>query len=561
MIARKTRPQSSGERERVILRPLNRFRSNSVRLNIAHLIYVITLIATIFLVYLIDQRSTQILVRELDAVYLKNRQIEELTQTREDQEHHLVTYLGTRNSRALEDYYLATDRFITQVQTLNANQEHDEIAELEDMIVRLTPSYLNQSEAAVQAKRGRNAALYREHYEAAAAEGETIDSVLSLLNDRVFRQNTQNAAHLSEAIRLLNRNTVMITVIAAGISLFLSYLMSRSVTEPIRALTQAAKSLAAGDEHAKAPVFESIEELKNVSLAFNTMVDDLRITKEARLSEALQAEEARDNARLMRNRLTDAQLKYLQTQIDPHFLYNILNAGVQLALLEDAPKTSTYLLHTARFFRHNLRAREETSPIAQELELVDHYIYIMNVRFGDQISYTKSLEVSPQLLDVEMPTMILQPIVENALLHAFAAEEIRPEITVRLFMVGEELRLSISDNGSGMSDETKRAIFARADDKHPSITQGGGVGLDNVISRLRLYRKQRDILQIESTIGEGTCVTLVLGSPDDAPFRDSFSSSIADPTAEQVVVLSENRSPKNSAMKGTCHDDQDSPRR
>lgn len=539
MIARKTKPQYSGSQhsgteERPRPRRFGSFGPNSIRLDIAHLIYVVTLISTIFLVYLIDQRSTQILVRELDAVYRKNQQIEQLIQTREAQERHLVTYLGTRNSRSLEDYYLATDRFRAQVQELKSNQDHDEIAEIEDMIVLLTPSYLKHSDDSVQAKRGRNAALYREHYEAAAAEGETIDHFLSLLNDRVFRQNSQSAARLSEAIRLLDRNTIMIILIAAAISLLLSYLMTRSVTEPIRSLTSAAKTLAAGDEHAKVPVFESIEELKNVSLAFNTMVDDLRTTKEARLTEARQAEEARENARLMRNRLTDAQLKYLQAQIDPHFLYNILNAGVQLALLEDAPKTSTYLLHTARFFRHNLRAREETSAIAQELELVDHYIYIMNVRFGGQISYTKALEVPHEMLEVEMPTMILQPIVENALVHAFAAEELRPEITVRLFTEDEELRLSITDNGSGMSDETIRAIFTRADDKHPSITQGGGVGLDNVISRLRLYRKQRDILQIESTLGEGTCVTLILRSPGDEPFSNFFDESPAEAFSESI---------------------------
>lgn len=518
------------------------WRGNSVRLDIAHLIYVVTLIGTIFLVYLIDQRSTRILVRELDAVYHKNQQIEQLIQSREAQESHLVTYLGTRNSRALEDYYLATERFSTQIQELTFDEDRGDIAELESMIVRLAPSYIRQGDDAVQAKRGRNAALYRAHYEAAAAEGETIDQFLSLLNDRVFRQNTQSAARLSEAIRLLDRNTIRIIVIAAGISLLLSYLMSRSVTDPIQALTKAAKTLAAGDEHAKAPVFESIEELKNVSLAFNTMVDDLRTTKEARLTEAREAEEARENARLMRNRLTDARLKYLQAQIDPHFLYNILNTGVQLALLEDSPKTSTYLLHTARFFRHNLRAREETSSIAQELELVDHYIYIMNVRFGGQIAYTKALQVPSQLLEVEMPTMILQPIVENALVHAFAAEETRPEITVRLFSVGEELRLSISDNGSGMSDETIQTIFTRADDTHPSITQGGGVGLDNVISRLRLYRKQRDILEIESKLGEGTCVTLILGNPADEPFRNFFADS-----GHGLSELSVGEFPENSA--------------
>ena len=118
---------------------------------------------------------------------------------------------------------------------------------------------------------------------------------------------------------------------------------------------------------------------------------------------------------MMEAHLKDAQLKYLQAQINPHFLFNTLNAGAQLAMMEGADRTYDYVQNVAEFFRYNVKKGNETVTVREEIELVDNYIYILNVRFSGEIHYEKKIEES--LLSIQMPGMILQPVVENCVNH------------------------------------------------------------------------------------------------------------------------------------------------
>lgn len=115
---------------------------------------------------------------------------------------------------------------------------------------------------------------------------------------------------------------------------------------------------------------------------------------------------------LMETHLKDAQLRYLQAQINPHFLFNSLNAGAQLAMMEDAEQTSIFIEKMADFFRYNVRKNGGRALLEEELEAVDNYVYILNVRFAGDIHFEKMID--PCIENTELPSMILQPIVENA---------------------------------------------------------------------------------------------------------------------------------------------------
>lgn len=94
----------------------------------------------------------------------------------------------------------------------------------------------------------------------------------------------------------------------------------------------------------------------------------------------------------MEAHLKDAKLKYLQAQINPHFLFNTLNAGAQLAMMEGADKTYQYVQNVADFFRYNVKRDDEPVTLSNEIELVDNYIYILNVRFSGEIKYRKNID-------------------------------------------------------------------------------------------------------------------------------------------------------------------------
>lgn len=111
------------------------------------------------------------------------------------------------------------------------------------------------------------------------------------------------------------------------------------------------------------------------------MMGSIREYVEAQRVSMEKENEMRENELKTQTLLKDAQLKYLQSQINPHFLFNTLNAGMQLAMIEDADKTALFIENMAEFFRYNLSRINEDATLADEIQLVDHYIYILNVRF------------------------------------------------------------------------------------------------------------------------------------------------------------------------------------
>ena len=135
-----------------------------------------------------------------------------------------------------------------------------------------------------------------------------------------------------------------------------------------------------------------------------------------RLRQSMETERQMQEKELrMEAHLKDAQLKYLQAQINPHFLFNTLNAGAQLAMMEDAEKTYEYIQNVADFFRYSVKKDYGSVSLEEEIKLVDHYIYIINVRFAGDIQYSK--QIDNRLIKVSVPAMILQPLVENCVNH------------------------------------------------------------------------------------------------------------------------------------------------
>ena len=210
----------------------------------------------------------------------------------------------------------------------------------------------------------------------------------------------------------------------------------------------------------------------------------------------------------MQNHLKDAQLKYLQAQINPHFLFNTLNAGAQLAMLEGADRTYTYVQNVADFFRYSIKSREETT-LEDELVQVEHYIYILNVRFSGDIHFNMKIEDTCRT--ISMPGMILQPIVENSV--NYGIRDIDWEGRIELSATKEEgyVCISIRDNGVGMSQEKIDKIMSGRLKSDDISKNSNGVGLDNVMQRLRMFYNREDVMEITS-VGEnmGTEVAIKL---------------------------------------------------
>ena len=306
------------------------------------------------------------------------------------------------------------------------------------------------------------------------------------------------------------------------INYLMVYILIDRITGPLVDLSRAASALADGNFEVGPLDTGARDEVGNICRAFDRMTVSIReyiatITAKAAVESRLLQRESE-----MRELYKDAQLRTLQAQINPHFLFNTLNAGAQLAMMEGADGTCEFIEKTADFFRYNIKTMHKDTLLSEEIELVDNYMYIMKVRFADRLTYVKDIRCD--YLAVPMPAMVLQPLAENAIKHGIADVKSGGAVTLRVDREGDFLVVEISDNGVGIS-EAKRLRLLAGDapaaapgDVPAEAAPGGapaGIGLANVISRLRLYfgdeagAVQPPIIDIRRNDPEpGTTVTL-----------------------------------------------------
>ena len=183
-------------------------------------------------------------------------------------------------------------------------------------------------------------------------------------------------------------------------------------------------------------------------------------------------------------------------KINPHFLFNTLNAGAQLAMMEGADKTTEFIENMADFFRYNIKKMNQDTTVGEEVQLVDNYIYILNVRFTGEIHFEK--EIDEKVLEVKVPSMILQPIVENAVNYGIRNIGREGKIKLTVYRKDKFIYLSVWDNGIGMSEEKISQILKGELKEVDLKSNSNGIGLGNVIERLKLYTGREDVMEIKS---------------------------------------------------------------
>jgi sensor histidine kinase YesM len=202
----------------------------------------------------------------------------------------------------------------------------------------------------------------------------------------------------------------------------------------------------------------------------------------------------------------------LQAQMNPHFLFNTINTGMQLAIVEGAERTGEYMEYMAKLFRHIIRNKEIIVPLRYEIEGLNYYFYILKVRFPKNLDLI--LDYDKALLDVyRIPVSILQPLVENCVVHAFrdsAAPGSGGEkslIIVRAERQGRRLILSVRDNGGGIEKEKVEKLLHPLSIDESSVSRV--MGLENVIQRLYFfYPDDPEVVDIETGPGQGTAVII-----------------------------------------------------
>lgn len=282
---------------------------------------------------------------------------------------------------------------------------------------------------------------------------------------------------LAKDINTLNRNILLIALISAVISFIMAYLLSFGLIKPIRTLQLKMKNYHEGDGGIITSSSDEIIELEN---SFNDMIE--RITSLIE-ENAIQQENKRK-----------LELYALQMQINPHFLYNTLDAIAWLAKLKKQPEIEQLVMALAQFFRISLHKGDKFIKVEEEIELIKNYIAIEQIRFPNK--FTIDYEIEDNVKEYESMKLILQPLVENAIKHGISQLEGSGKITIKAYMDDQYIYYEVIDNGLGFDIEQIKSRSKLM----------SGYGCKNVDERIKLEYGLGSGLEIHTKKGEGTRV-------------------------------------------------------
>lgn len=298
----------------------------------------------------------------------------------------------------------------------------------------------------------------------------------------------QKASPVSvSALHTMQTITMLLALFCLGVCILISILLSRSIAQPISALDLAMQKVRNGDLSVRIYTNRR-DELGRLSESFN------RMTRELKENLELQVQKQKD--------LNETSLKLYQTQLNPHFLYNTLDTIKWNAKIHQNPDIPILAENLAFILRRSISAKPFIT-LSEELDTIHNYIEIQKIRFAGRFLY--ETEVPDQLENCLVPKMILQPLVENAILHGLADCE---NGYICIFAQQSEdrlLKITVTDDGCGMNAEMLAWLNSREPEQ-----RAGHVGLFNVIQILKLYYGQEYGLSAASAPGEGTAVTITL---------------------------------------------------
>lgn len=318
-------------------------------------------------------------------------------------------------------------------------------------------------------------------------EGNTIYTVQTLASGNWRVVGVSSVQELiTDGLQEVLRISVISALFILAAMLMLSVLLSQMLSKPIQNLVSAMRSFERdADNFSYEPVM-GVREVQNLSVSFEHMVH--RIQK---LMATVRSEEIN---------LRKTELKALQAQINPHFLYNTLDS---ISWMCEQGKNAEAVLMVnalARLFRISISRGHELIPIRSEVQHAQSYLQIQSVRYKDQFSY--EFDVEEGCLEYLCNKITLQPIIENAIYHGVNGLVDEGQIIIRVFEREDDIFFTVEDNGVGMEPEQIEEIFRRKPDGK------SGIGIKNVNDRLKIWFGEKYGVTITSVPDEGTRVTV-----------------------------------------------------
>lgn len=280
---------------------------------------------------------------------------------------------------------------------------------------------------------------------------------------------------------------IILTGICLGIAFLISKRMARQIAEPIMKLEDNMYEVQGGNLDVEISVTSKAEEIQSLTASFKEMIHRIKnLISEVEVNQ---------------KKLRKSELRILQSQINPHFLYNSLDTIIWLGEKGESEKVVNMTAALARYFRLSLSKGKEIITLYEEIEHIRHYLHIQKIRYDNKLSY--EIDIDSEILPYLTVKIILQPLVENALYHGIKDLEEGGYIEITGYKQDKDIYIEVYDNGKGISEDRIKNILSEL--PSTSITKGG-VAIKNVHERIQIYFGAKYGLSYESEYGEWTKV-------------------------------------------------------
>jgi sensor histidine kinase YesM len=468
-------------------------------------IAILILAASLFTTMRLSYYSMQ----NLGDSYKSNSDLTYFSQAVTTTEKAMENYVSYRSFESIDAYYNSRTKVEVYYESLQDFPSKNEVAHKEYIVHQLTEAFLYYSNLAISARRANNEAEIQLNYKYAMDSYNYLTSQILELNNLRLQQNAHRYNQNQSRILLSNTISIIFFLVFTLMIFIVLYLTITSIMEPLADISEVAHKVAR--RNFDVPLFNrtSNDEIGTICTAFDRMIISIREYIDTIWEKARTEAELKEKEIEMQALYTDAQLRALQNQVNPHFLFNTLNTGAQLAMMENADKTCYFIEQVADFFRYNIQQQERLVTIDEELGLIDNFVYIMKVRFGNRLEFTK--EIPEGTFPQHIPSMTLQPLVENCIKHGL--KNTKGKVTLRVEIEEKFIVISVSDNGEGMPEKTREAVFKAVASENTRLpaealddnSTHNGTGLISVFLRLQLQFHRYDLFDITNgDNGEGT---------------------------------------------------------
>lgn len=495
---------------------IKKCKINSIRKQLIIYLMLLTLIMLVTSIYSLYNANK--FMSKMNNMFDYNQKLSDLSYDIKCIDTELSNYLTTENTDSYDRYNKYKNILNKKVDDMGEDAIYDTNHVLYMDVANMIDSYIEESEVAIKGRRSGDISEYNTRYKRSQVISGYIKEYINKLNLEQFQDNTEMYFNLAKEMRVIRKLNIVIIFNAALLSFVLILWITNRISHPIIKLADAAEEISCGNFDVNDVCVASEWEIKTMAEAFNKMKKNIKtyieeINEQSEIKSRLMDEKMQNLK--MKNLLKNAELKSLQSQINPHFLFNTLNAGVELAMMEGAEKTEVFIQKLSELFRYNLKDMDRPVTLREELQNFNAYAYILKTRFGDSINF--ETDIDEKVLSRQVPAMIIQPIVENAIIHGIGDMESGGRIIFTIKGCENTIKVAVEDNGRGMDKKIIQDILnfkgTQIENAEKSMGHLTGIGLKNVIQRMRIFFNVQDVMEIVSAKGRGTVVILKI--PND----------------------------------------------